>query len=151
MPSHEQPLLPQSPEEHAVKISYEMKDYLGRILATGDQFDLTNVPNEARYFDGYIESPLGNFAFDGEIRLAREILRNIQEYYLHVSELKKLELARPKAESKRNAAATAFQWDNKKEKMLVEADSEMRKIWSNIELEKRRVNELSQKLAPYRL
>ncbi len=64
-----------------IKISYQLTDRYGRVYSSGDTFDLGEIPKDATEFDGYIESPYGNFGYQGSLKLAMPILRKIKEHF----------------------------------------------------------------------
>lgn len=68
----------QAPE---IKISYALTDRYGRVYRSGDTFELGEIPPGATEFDGYIESPYGNFAYQGSLKLVIPILREIKEHF----------------------------------------------------------------------
>lgn len=76
-----------NPEKFEIKeeiyhLEYSYKDTYGRFLTSekSDKLELLEIPLGASEFDGYVETPVGSFAFQGEIGKARKFLKDVQEY-----------------------------------------------------------------------
>lgn len=65
-----------------IKMDYQLKDIYGRIFSTVESSELVLVDAapEARYFDGSIETPYGNFMLECEVVEAKKALQAIQEF-----------------------------------------------------------------------
>ena len=75
---------------------------------TGNSFDIGDVSSTSRLFDGYIHTPEGDFAIQGPIFNARQVLKDIEQYCRIAREKRSTDKAVDEAYRERERAGDRF-------------------------------------------
>lgn len=121
-----------------IKMVYKLTDLYGQVFANVENSDLAlaDGPAEARYFDGSIETPYGDFMLECEVAEAKRAIQFIREFVTAKSQLDDIERKLAKAKEQFQIAgdqmrsrgndegylnASRLVQDLKEQKMKVEA------------------------------
>ncbi|MEK7575195.1 MAG: hypothetical protein AAB511_03115 [Patescibacteria group bacterium] len=139
-------------EVPTIKVDYELTDSYGRVLPkTGNiEVEKTFIAGELARFDGYFETPFGNFGFQGWLDKAQDLHKKIEKYVEIKSELSKLEATQKKnAEEKRKREARYRSHDE--DKPLVEIWRIIKETDTQVYILKTEQVKLEEQLKPYRI
>ena len=102
--------LENAPETIPVELSYDLTDLYGGNVEkrTGNSFDIGDVSSTSRLFDGYIHTPEGDFAIQGPIFNARQVLKDIEQYCRIAREKRSADKAVDEAYRERERAGDRF-------------------------------------------
>ena len=133
-----------------MNISYELKDSWGRVYSKGTTVELGDVPQEATEFDGYIETPAGNFAFQGPIKDARNLLKAATELVKWREAAERLDKDYSAALRAREQAAEYYRSRNDSSR-LEKADEKLRHLGEELRRSRSEQKYFEEKLAKHRL
>jgi len=139
-------------EAPEVRTEYTLLDSYGRVVGThnSNSCELGDISFLVKTFDGYVHTSEGDFAFQGPIGEAKELLKNIQVF----SELsrKYAELDVQISQARKDHQVSVAKWQSRGDSTSYSATHQKEQDLSvQLRLAKLQLSELEKKVLPYKV
>ena len=135
-----------------IKVEYQYTDAYGRVFGSGriDVERLPPCPEGASRFDGYVETPFGQFAFQGRVSEFQTMLDDIKNYCQKKSESEQVLNDLKDAENDHQVSVSRYQRTYETERWIA-TNSKVEETQRKKSILEKEIGDLQNKTAKYRI